>query len=335
MNLVYFSRFLLLSLPLFIASFVAEANADPNFTLVSAPVKNICRQAEQGSPPVQDQPNSALLKTLTQCDAASLYYGLAPGRQPDYTAARQCAFATQNKGVLTMIYANGDGVQKNLNLAIHFACQAGFAPAEIEGRVMHLVALRDHPEKAGHFDICDDVTSGFMTGVCASYQEQLAQKQRQQQIAELTKNWSVSDRQALQRLQDAANDFIKTHAANEVDLSGTARAATELQEQGALQDDLVSTLRDLAKGTFPDHTADQSTHADQQLNQVFQQIEKDTHFAEGTIDRQGVRKTQRAWLKYRDAWIEFGKAKYPQVSTDSWKTWITQKRTEMLQDLNN
>lgn len=335
MNLRYFSRFLLLSLPLFISLGIADASEDPNFALVSPSIKNICQQAEQVQPPVPDQPNAELRKSLAQCDAASLYYGLEPGHQPDYTAARQCAFATQNDNVLTMIYANGDGVAKNLNLAIGFACQAGSAPAEIEGRVMHLVKLREHPETAQRFDICDDVTSGYMMGVCASYQEKLAQKQRQQQIAELTKDWSASDRQALQQLQAAADNFIKTHAAYEVDLSGTARAALELEEESTLQDDLVSTLKDLAKGDLPAHTADQAAQADQQLNQVFQQIEKNNHFAMGTVDREGVRKTQRAWLQYRDAWVAFGKVKYPQVSADSWKTWQTDKRIEMLQDLTS
>lgn len=323
------------SLGLLIFTGLGFAEGDSNFALVSDQVKNICRQTESMTMPVADQPDAARSKTLAKCDADNLYYGLGQTQQPDYTAARACAVATQNNSVLTMIYANGDGVQKNLNLAIHFACKAGFAPAEIEGRVMHLVDLRAHPEKTDRFDICDDVTSGYMMGICASTQEQLAQKQRQQQIIELTKNWSENDRQALQKLETAADSFIKVHAANEIDLSGTARAAQELQEEGALRDDLVAALKDLNQGKFPLHTAEQATAADQQLNQVFQQIEKDAHFAVGTIGREGVRKTQLAWLKYRDAWLEFGKHKYPQVSPDSWKAWLTQTRIEMLQNLTN
>ena len=335
MGSTHFYQTLFLGLGLLASTSLVYAEEDPNFALVSDQVKNICRQLDTLTVPPGDQPAPSRIKDLGKCEAANFYYGLGSVQQPDYTAARECAFATQNYNVLTMIYANGEGAQKNLNLAIHYACQAGFAPDEIEGRVMHLVELRDHPETAKRFDMCDDVTSGYMMGICASNQEQLAQKHRQQQITELTKNWSASDRQALQHLETAAENFIKTRAANEVDLSGTARAALELQEEGALRDDLVTALKDLDQGKFPLHTADQAAQVDHQLNQIFQQIEKDSHFAMGTIDRQGIKKTQLEWLKYRDAWIAFGKTRYPQVSPDSWKAWLTQKRLEMLQDLIN
>ncbi len=61
------------------------------------------------------------------------------------------------------IYANGLGVPRNLELATEYACQIWSAPAESDGRVLHLQALAAKP---GHFDFCDDVTSGANGSAC-------------------------------------------------------------------------------------------------------------------------------------------------------------------------
>lgn len=323
MTLSFFYKATCLGLALVIYAGLGNAEeADPNFALVSPQVKNICQKVENTPIPTQISEN---------CDAANFYYGF---KQPvDFVKARQCAYGAHDYAVLTMIYANGQGVERNWDLAIHFACKAGFAADEIEGRVMHLVQLRDQHWQGKNFDICDDVTSGYMMGVCASYQATLAQTHRQRQLTELTQGWSEIDKKALQHLQNVANAFFTARSANEVDLSGTDRGASQLEEEGALRDDLMSSLKNFANGHLPIYTVSQAVNADQQLNIVYKQIEGNKDFAVGTIDRSGVKRTQILWLNYRDAWIAFGKIKYPQVDADSWKTWLTDKRLKMLQDL--
>lgn len=297
--------------------------ADPNFALVSTKVKAIC--AQPVSIPESSSPH------LNKCDPVDLYYGF--GQSPDFVKARQCAYATHDYSILAMIYANGKGIDRNWDLAIHFACKAGFAPDEIEGRVTHLVQLRDKHWQGDNFDICDDITSGYMMGVCASRQQKLSQIQLQRQIAALSASWDPTDKNALSQLQRAAADFFSARGANEVDLSGTARAALEIEEEQSLQDDFLSSLKSLENGHFPNYTAGQTANAERQLNKIYQQIEMNQDFSAGTVDRLGIKKTQRLWLKYRDAWVAFGKHKYPQVSADSWKTWLDEKRVSMLQDL--
>ena len=44
----------------------------------------------------------------------------------------------------------------------------------------------------------------------------------------------------------------------------------------------------------------------------------------------GMRETERLWLAYLVAWIQFARQKYPSVSADSWRTWLTQQRLEQL-----
>lgn len=326
---LFYWKLVLLSFLLFAKMGQAVAE-DPNFALVSPAVKNICRQVAHISIHSVDA-GADLAKTLDNCDAADFYYGIQHPR--DFAKARQCAYLKKDFSTLTMIYANGKGVPRNWDLAIHFACQAGFAPAEIEARVLHLVQLRDQQATATDFDICDDVTSGYMMGVCTARQEQLTQAQRRHQLDALMVNWNTADKAAFLQLQQAANAFFTVRSANEVDLSGTARAALEIEEQASLRDDFLTALQQLTTGKFPLYTPQQVVQLDQQLNAVYQQIENNRDFSVGTIDRAGVQKTQRSWLKYREAWVEFGKVKYPQVNAQTWRAWMTEKRIQMLQDL--
>jgi len=294
-------------------------------------VKEVCLQAGKISIPASDLPDALIKKELSHCNAVNLYYGIKETQ--NWNKARQCAFIHKDYTVLTMIYANGKGVVRNWDLAIQFACKAGFAPAEIEGRVKHLIALRDQNSQSKDFDICDDVTSGYMMGLCASQSAQLAQAKRDIEWLKLSHSWSQQDKLALERLQKAASQFFLVRSSNEVDLSGTARAELEIEEQASLQDDLLTSLKDLAMGHLPLYSDNQKSLIDKNLNKIYQQIEKNQEFALGTIDRQSIKKTQLAWLKYQQAWIKFGKIKYPQVDEGSWQAWLAEKRIKMLQDL--
>jgi hypothetical protein len=325
MNLPFFCKLILPGAVFFVGISLAYAD-DPDYVQVHEKVQNICEQTAKTPIPSQDQSGE-------KCNASDLYYGI--GRPVDYVKARQCAYATDDYPTLTMIYANAKGTPRNWELAIHFACKAGFAQAEIDGRVDHLVQLRDKHWQGSDFDICDDITSGYMMGVCASRKEQQAEAQRQAQLNALMASWSEADKQAWRKLQTAMNQFFTARVANEVDLSGTARAAMEIEEEAALRDDLLTSLQSFSKGHLPAYSAENASKIDRQLNQVYQEIEKNSDFSMGTVDRAGVKKTQLMWLKYRDAWVAFGKVKYPQVDEDSWKTWLAEKRLKMLQDLDS
>ena len=47
----------------------------------------------------------------------------------------------------------------------------------------------------------------------------------------------------------------------------------------------------------------------------------------GTVTIDQIKLTQLAWLKYRDAWVEFGKIRYSKISSNSIAAWFTKKRT--------
>jgi hypothetical protein len=216
----------------------AENWADSSDSVATNPEfaqsKAICRGLKRLSfrPPPAAAPRDAA-PSLKGCSSEALYYGI--GMAPDPARALRCALqersAPENGAALSgdvmlmTIYANGVGAPRDLDHAIAIACELGGAPAEEDGRVKHLAALKAQRWTGHDFSFCDDVTSGYAQGVCAAHDAALADATRKQRFAALTAGWSDADKRAFLPLQRAETAYADAHAANEVDMSGTARAA--------------------------------------------------------------------------------------------------------------
>ena len=46
-----------------------------------------------------------------------------------------------------------------------------------------------------------------------------------------------------------------------------------------------------------------------------------------------LRNSERAWLKYRDAWIDFARLRYPSTNKCVWLTLITKEQTANLRKI--
>lgn len=222
--------------------------------------------------------------TLKGCDAAQAYYGF--GKPPDPAAALRCALYQRDHpketaepifsgpGILSMLYASGMAVPRVDNQAIRFACELkSVARAEREFRIGHVEKLRATGPATSNFDLCDDVTSGFMMGACASIQESFAEAKRQQELERITARWPVQARTRCER-----------------DRSGTARNAFEIVEAGKLRDQFLINLRRFGSGDIP-----QAVPLDEKLNVVYR--EAIGRPPAGTIDSEGIRKPSRRGSK--------------------------------------
>lgn len=302
-------------------------------------VEQVCAQVQELQFPPGDRPDAPALKSFGECDSEGLYYGI--GAAADPVRARQCAFAELERGddsvwsgasILMMIYANGTGTARNPDLAIKLACAIGGAPAELDGRVRHLLELKTGGPGKEQFDLCDDITSGYMMGACAAHQARIDKTQRSLHSDRLTGRWSESEKAAWQRLQQAASQYFEARVGNEVDASGTARAALMIGEETSLREDLLAALESFEKGALPHFSEQQFAAADARLNGVYKKVQGQRDFSWGTVTQVGIKATQRAWIRYRDAWVEFGGLKYPQVSAASWKAYLTEKRISQLEE---
>lgn len=323
---------------------------DWNVAHASATSKLTCRHSESLPIPPADLPRAGELPTLASCHSQALYYG--DRGKPDPARARQCAYLERGDGnrigpggnlpiggsaVLSMIYANGMGVPRNLPLATKFACEAGGAAAEIDGRIEHLQQLAASPSSR-RFDFCDDITSGYMGGVCAGITANHADNRREAALDKITRDYNASQRQAYDALRKAADAYFNAHSGNETDLSGSARDAFAIHDLERSERAFLLNLKLLEAGKLPTIDAKQ---ADARLNAIYQRVLANPDLEPpgggyggmGTITAKGIRADQRLWLAYRDAWLRYAAVCKPGVSDDAVLAWLTTQRTNQLRGL--
>lgn len=300
--------------------------------------KELCARSATATFPVGDRPSEAEQAKLPRTDSRRLYYGI--GVPVDYVAARHAAFVELDRSdssvfgdatILLMLYANGYGTPKNIDLAIKLACELGGAPMEIAGRVQHLDALRTGPGSTP-FDFCDDVTSGFMEGHCEGLSEERRDVERVRELHALAASWPKPQRELLRKLRVASEAFWQARAGNELDLSGTARGAIITQEEAAGRQALLDALRGFERGDLPQLGSSEYALVERELNRAYRSaLTQD--LSGSTITPEGIRATEKRWIVLRDAWLSFGALRYPEVPPEAWKVWLSSARTAQLKEL--
>jgi hypothetical protein len=316
-----------------------ELAQNPQFARSQA----LCRAVAGRQPPAADRPDPAAAASLANCDAEALYYGIGVARDP--ARARLCAF-TQNptdqmlepfagRAMLMTIYANGEGAARNLDLAIRMACTIeGAEPAEYDRRVTHLAALRDRRWQGHDFSYCDDIDPGLGSGFCASHKAALVRPQREAAQRALIARWSPEQRTAYEPLRRAFEEFVAASANGDLARGGSSHASLRNRLEQGLRDQFADMLQRLEAGRAPRFTAGQLRTEDLQLNQAYQaRLADERQYDAPGISPESIQNAQRAWLRYRDAFIAFAAVKYPRVDRARLAAWITQNRSQIIPGL--
>lgn len=240
------------------------------------------------------------------CDAAGLYYrkrSQATTSPAEWNAVRECALARGDNAVLMMMYANGFGVPRDTDIAIHYACSLDFAAkAEMEGRVAHLAG--GLPAGAV-FDQCDDITSGRMGAVCAAIHESQAGRVRAARLDRVARAIPASALPAFKTLRAAADAYADAAAA-EVDAQGTAAPALATGHQEKLREQFVRAVLDVLDNKLAAASRADAAQLDAALNAAYQPLMgAPGRIGDSTIERGELRKVERLWLAYRDAFLAF------------------------------
>lgn len=326
-----------------VPAFAQLADAGPETQAKCAKYLQIPLPAEAQSVPAP--------KAWPECASYKSYAGI--GTPVNFEAARKCAWSERlaihaeleprystasvfgGSAMLTQLYANGEGVPQNLPLAIRFACEAEGAPGEIGGRLEGLEKRLHHENKEdSRFQFCDDITSGFMMGFCTAYTSEIEDQNRATATTAISRDWTAAQKSAFQLLLSAKEKYAEQHAKGEVDLSGTARAMFEIEEENGIRDNFLAAVKSFEKGALPKASLTEATEADAQLNRAYRKMMADAeaHKSDyGAIQPEGIRNAERAWLKYRDAWLTFAKARYPGVSDSAWLKLLSDDRVLVLQ----
>jgi uncharacterized protein YecT (DUF1311 family) len=308
--------------------------------------EKICRDV-QAQPLIEPGISGPLKESqLPTCNARALYYGF--GSSPNYPAALQCSWYQRTHsngngnsadmfgatGVLTMLYANGRGIPRNYDFAIRFACEQPFAaPNEMKGRIANLRRMKAANSEKDVFDLCDDATSGMSMGFCESIQQEKQDAERARKRAVITAKLTPPAKILYDKLYAAESKFEETRVSSEIDMSGSARGMFLLQDQGKLRDQFIINLDRFGKGDIPQASAEDAKKLDAEMNAVYQRLMQlaDSAYEAGTVKREGVRDTQRAWLQLRDAWMAFAKPAYPKLSADRVMAQLIRLRLHQLQ----
>ena len=298
--------------------------------------RTTCDKFEEVQEPASDLPTPEERKALASCNSEYLYFGIDHPADP--VKARKCAYIEREAdkgmpevvfgaaGMLTMIYANGKGAARNFDLALKFACE--FDGTE-DIRVEHLLKLKDKNWTGDDFSLCDDqLGSAYWLRACLKPQWDKEQAVRTHEVSAITKKWTAAEKTAFRELQKTATASFDASALNEVDQSEIGRSIDFESVETSLNDGFVAALQQFEAGQLPKFTALEFSKVDAELNSIYTKLQSD----ESTLNPEGIKIAQRAWLRYREAWVKFGHLKYPSVTPESWRTWLTQDRVE---DLKN
>lgn len=277
--------------------------------------------------PVHDQ----LPAGAKPCDSIDSYCGL--GRPVDYAQARRCAFAADDLGVLAMLYANGRGVVPDYGLARKAVCDdRDAAPTETEARLRHLAQMeQDENAEAPGFDLCDDATSGKMTGWRASLGAKQAAPWREAQLAKLTATWPVAHQAVFATLRQSRKAWMAARD-GEVDKRGTARASMIIAEEETQRDAFVALVARAEAGRVGAATPAQAKAQDARMNATWARFRRPATPAT-TVTMNDILAAQRAWLKYRDTWVRFAALHYPALPAPTWIGPLTEQREKELEEL--
>jgi uncharacterized protein YecT (DUF1311 family) len=291
-------------------------------------------------------------KTFPTCDSYKLYAGI--GGKVDYVAARKCAWSERlameaglrqgfsdpipwvigGSVILSQLYANGKGVPRNLPLALHLACEEG--ASEERDAIEDLSARIQEPGSAAKdFRFCDHAMTTFSMNFCASYDAEIHDQQRSDAIDLLLVTWTPEQRNALAFMEKLERAYARAHERGEINTSGTIRNLRAMGAYEQLRDDFVEALKAFEKGRIPKYSAADAAKSDAELNRLYRDdmaASKAQTPDYGPPPLEGIRTAERAWIKYRDAWIGFARLRYSSISSDSWLALLTNDRIAVLKD---
>jgi hypothetical protein len=320
-----------LSLPV-IFLLVGSYSALSQSTITDPGAKQMCAAVKDVQFPAADKPTPAEEKTLASCVSLDAYFGF--GQPIDPVKARKCAYAEIDRGakvplggkaILMMVYANGNGAARNYDAAIKLACEIGGEPGDDAGRVYQLDRLKKQNWASNSFSVCDHSSGREMYEQCAILSERFDKIERDQKFNDLIAAWKPAEKKAFHTFMEEANRFYEIQAKNGVNLEATF----EIQEEIFFKNNLLTSLETFERGELPKYSAVEFQRAEAAEQAAYLRTQNGPDAKWGTITRESVRKSQDAWLRYRNAWIAFGRQKYPGVSEQSWKAWLDQDRTVM------
>ncbi len=306
-----------------------------------------CRRLRGVAPPAADAPTSAEAASLADCSSEALLFGI--GVPADPRAARLCAwvekanadpqvtdFGFTGDRTLMTVYADGLGVARDLDVATALACRAGGAPAEVDARVRRLARSKGENGAGTDFSLCDDAATGLMRGICADHGQLVARSDRARAFAALSAGWSAADRAAFAPLKRAEAALVDARGQDESDPSGADREAVAVRAEEDQERAFAALLADAEAGRVAPAGAAEARAAEAALDSASRALaaRAPTPARPGgkiptrptAVTPAGLAAGERAWARYRDAWLAFAGIRYPVSPPDALSARLARER---------
>lgn len=184
---------------------------------------------------------------------------------------------------------------------------------------------------------CDSASSQLEINECLSERTVSQKKKFQNQIQLYKNHWNPNALEAFMAFEKARNNFVNSHLQNEIDwpTDSSGRSAQISIEEESFYADEISLISRLEQGRFPTLSDNDLIKSDAQLNIIYKKIQNEYEESDPPtgVNKASIKKTQLAWLRYRDAWANFAHLQYPKIGVGTWKAYITDKRITMLNKL--
>lgn len=293
-----------------------------------------CKALEERNFPSADLPSEGQAQALFSCQPADLYYGIRS--KADYVKARHCAYISLGRDpdsadVLMMVYANGEGLARNVEMARKFVCESDAEPALVVRRLADIDRmLAGRPGAPTRIDMCD---YGRIDETCKVISATRQYQLFDQRLTQLQSAWSNAERVSFRELRKKAREFAYLRSDRELDQSVSVANVFAQEEVAVQNDDFLNSVRDFENGKLPAYSGEQLAQLDREMAELIERLQQTGKSRPGRFNVSGMPATQEKWLVYRDAWVQFGGVKYPSVGAHSWKGYLTQKRIVMLKRL--
>jgi hypothetical protein len=150
---------------------------------------------------------------------------------------------------------------------------------------------------------------------------------------------SKTERDAYFALVDAFENYRTLHMDLETKGCGGGNGcpAYMAQEEAQCNYEFLRIAEEFRGAGFPSFSSHQAEAADTVLNTSYKQdlqsypVQCQKNAADGIdndcVSQSDFRAMERAWIHYRDAWVTYGAIKWPKVTANSWRAYLTLQHT--------
>ncbi len=296
----------------------------------------------------------AVPKSSPVCASYRSYRGI--GRPVNYAEARRCAWQerlaqkaglSQNADeptawfvggslILADIYFNGAGVERNIPLAVHFACESEEGMAKLA--LPDIEKLDGAPPAHGPFEFCQYAVTTFSMDFCVGYASEIEDDRRSRYYNSLKSDMTPEQKAAFERLVTAQKAYVTAHA-SEVDQGGTIRGIRTVGSEDILNDLFHTEVMHFEEKRWPALSDNQVATADTLLHSQYERTvrklsarTKDEIY-EGAVTAEHLSSVQVVWGTYRDAWVLFARLRYPSAVARI-RAEITLRRCSLLKTIS-